>query len=59
MTEHYTTTQANNGERSVLLVGWRVKAVFVEPDHAELAAKVAELLNEHEAAKDERKAATA
>lgn len=44
----YTTTPANGGEKTVLLEGCFVRAVFVEAGHAELAEKVARLLNEAE-----------
>ena len=47
----YRTMSANEDTRTVLLFGWQVKAVFVEPDHAELGALVAKLLNRHEARK--------
>jgi hypothetical protein len=46
MTNKYTTTPANKGEKTVLLIGWEVQAVFVGPNHAELAAKVEALLNQ-------------
>lgn len=48
----YEVTPANNGERTVLLVGWLTKAVFVGPDHQELAKRVAELLNRDEASRE-------
>lgn len=49
----YTTLPANEGTKTCLMVGWIVKAVFVDPDHADLAKRVAELLNDF----DETKAA--
>lgn len=41
----YTTTTANAGERTCLMLGWIVQAVFIGPDHASLAERCAEMLN--------------
>jgi hypothetical protein len=49
----YTTMPANAETKTVLLVGWEVKGVFTGPDHAELGAKVARLLNEDAARQQE------
>lgn len=54
--DKYTTTPANAGEKTVLLVGWTVEAVFVGPDHAGLAERVAELLNREAAEISEEEA---
>lgn len=48
-TDKYRAEPANGGERSVILDGWVVKIVCMDNDHAELAGRVAELLNREEA----------
>lgn len=49
MPQLFTTTPANQGQKTVLLVGWQTKAVFVDPDHESLGERVENLLNADEA----------
>jgi len=52
MSDKYRAEPANGGERSVILAGWTVEAVFIGPKHAEMAQRVADFLNRDEAGLD-------
>ena len=43
---HYTSTPANNGDKTVILEGWIPRIVVIGPGHEELAQECLELLNE-------------
>ena len=46
---HYTSTPANNGDKTVILEGWIPRIVVIGPGHEQLAQECLELLNEKRA----------
>ncbi len=48
MQNKYRAESANGGQRTVILEGWRVKAVCVDEDHAEFAQAIVAALNHAE-----------